>query len=374
MNILKIRSILVLTLIICFFLMGCNTLQATGSNQENGGNNSYHGQTISFVVPFQAGGGTDVFARFMTPYFAKHLEGKPRVQVENIPGGASITGTNEYANSRLPNGLNILTSSASSHVPFMLEQSSVDYDLNNFTPLIGAPSGGVVYTKPELAKGGMENLIALEDELFYAGISPTGLDLVTLLSFEVLKMDVKAVLGYEGRGPSRVTFEQGVSNIDYQTTTAYKNSVEALVEEDRAVPLYSLGQIDANGDLIRDPQFPDLPTIEEIYVDIYGEEPSGDVWDAYKQTVGASYTLNKVIWVHKDAPGNYQDLLQKGMEALINDEEFATHSEEILEGYDTYVGEELNAQIKQSFSISQETKQWIIEYLRTNFDIDIKKL
>lgn len=374
MNILKIRPIFVLLLIICCFLMGCNTLQATGSNQDNGGNASYDGQTISFVVPFQAGGGTDVFARFMTPYFAKHIDGKPRVQVENIPGGASITGTNEYANSRLPNGLNILTSSASSHVPFMLEQSSVDYDLNNFTPLIGAPSGGVVYTKPELAKGGMEDLIALEDELFYAGISPTGLDLVTLLSFEVLKMDVKAVLGYEGRGPSRVAFEQDESNIDYQTTSAYKNSVEALVEEGSAVPLYSLGQIDANGDLIRDPQFPDLPTIEEIYVDIYGEKPSGEAWDAYKQTVGASYTLNKVIWVHKDAPGNYQELLKKGMDALINDKEFATHSEEILEGYDTYVGEELNSQIEQSFSISEETKQWIIQYLRTNFDIDIKKL
>ncbi|MBP2076969.1 hypothetical protein [Oceanobacillus polygoni] len=371
---MKIRPIFVLMLILSCFLMGCNTLQATGGNQVSEGNSSYQGQTISFVVPFQAGGGTDVFARFMTPYFAKHIEGKPRVQVENIPGGASITGTNEYANSRLPNGLNILTSSASSHVPFMLEQSSVDYDLNNFTPLIGAPSGGVVYTKPELAEGGIENLMSLEEELFYAGISPTGLDLVTLLSFEVLKMDVKAVLGYEGRGPSRVAFEQGESNIDYQTTTAYKNSVEALVEEGRAVPLYSLGQIDANGDLIRDPQFPDLPTIEEIYVDIYGEKPSGEVWDAYKQTVGASYTLNKVIWVHKDAPSSYQELLKKGMDGLINDKEFATHSEEILEGYDTYVGEELNTQIKQSFAISEETKQWIIEYLRTNFDIDIKKL
>nr|WP_152655386.1 hypothetical protein [Oceanobacillus sp. CFH 90083] len=358
----------------CFFLLGCNTLEATGTDQGNKEGHSYHGETISFIVPFQAGGGTDVFARFMTPYFSKHIEGEPRVQVENIPGGASITGTNEYANSRPSNGLNILTSSASSHVPFMLEQSSVDYNLDNFTPLIGVPSGGVVYTKAELAAEGMENFLSLENELFYAGISPTGLDLVTLLSFEVLEMDVKAVLGYEGRGPSRVAFEQGESNIDFQTTSAYKSSVEDLVEEGRAVPLYSLGQIDENGDLIRDPQFPDLPTIEEIYMDIYGEEPSGAAWDAYKQTVAASYTLNKVIWVHDDAPENSKELLRNGMEKLIKDSNFSADSEEILEGYDTYIGDELNKYIEQSFSISPETKKWIIDYLQHHFDIDIKKL
>ncbi len=374
MNLLKIKLIYILLLLLSVTLLGCNTMEVSGTQQNEDGSTSYDGETISFVVPFQAGGGTDVFARFMTPYFAKHIEGDPRVQVENIPGGASITGTNEYANSRSPNGFNILTSSASSHVPFILEQSSVDYDLEDFTPLIGAPSGGIVYTKPELAEGGMENLTALENELYYAGISPTGLDLVTLLSFEVLEMDVKAVLGYEGRGPSRVAFEQGESNIDYQTTSAYKSNVENTVEEGNAVPLYSLGHVDQDGNLIRDPQFPELPTIEEIYIDIYGEEPSGEAWEAYKQTVAVSYSLNKVIWVHKDAPESSVQTLQQGMENLVEDTGFKDESEDILEGYDAFVGEELNNQIEQSFSISPDTKKWIIEYLQVHFDIDINKL
>lgn len=372
---MKIKNVCIFILLSIVLLAGCNTVQTTTTDaQHQDHNNTYDGQTISFVVPFQAGGGTDVFARFMTPYFSQHLEGNPRVQVENIPGGGSITGTNEYANSRMPNGLNILTSSASSHVPYMLEQSSVNYDLDNFYPLIGASSGGVVYITPELAEGGIENLVNLENELFYAGISPTGLDLVTLLSFEVLKMDVKAVLGYEGRGPSRVAFEQGESNIDYQTTSAYKNSVEPLVENGEAVPLYSLGQIDTNGNLIRDPQLPDLPTVEELHIDIYGEKPSGKAWEAYKQMVGASYTLNKVIWVHDEAPDHYKNLLTDAAKSIAKDDSFKNQSEEILEGYEILIGDELEEQIKQSFSISEETKLWIINYLKENFDIDIKKL
>ncbi|WP_054705141.1 hypothetical protein [Bacillus sp. JCM 19041] len=238
------RKLATLSLGLVCLLAACNTISANDDSIDlESGDKLYENTVISFVVPYQAGGGSDVFARFMTTHFTNHIDGSPRVQVENLPGGGSITGTNEYAQSRQSNGRNILTTSASTHIPFILGQPSVRYDLTNMTPIIGAPSGGVVYTSPELAKRGVDGLIDSSGELFYAGISPTGLDIVTLLSFEVLGMDVKAVLGYEGKGPARVAFEQGESNIDYQTTTAYNRNVSPLVEEGSAVPLYSLGQL-----------------------------------------------------------------------------------------------------------------------------------
>src|SRR5699024_6577395 len=162
----------------------------------------------------------------------------------------------------------------------------------------------------------------MESTLFHAGISPTGLDLSTLLSYEVLGMDVKAVLGYEGRGPSRVAFEQGESNIDFQTTTAYNNNVQPMIENGKAVPLYSLGQIDEKGELVRDPQFPDIPTVKEAYMDQHGEEPAGEACEAYTQVIKASYTMHKVIWVHKDAPQEEIDKLQASAETIAQDSEF----------------------------------------------------
>lgn len=90
--------------------------------------------------------------------------------------------------------------------------------------------------------------------------------------------------------------------------------------------------------------------------------------------MAASYSLNKVIWVHKDAPNHSQKILQQGMENLIEDTSFEEESQDILEGYDAFVGEELNNQIEQSFSISPDTKKWIIEYLQLHYDIDINKL
>ncbi|PTL24135.1 Bug family tripartite tricarboxylate transporter substrate binding protein [Shouchella clausii] len=362
--------------VLLFAATGCNTIQANDKQADNEGSKGalYENEVISFVVPYQAGGGSDVFARFMANYFPKHIEGSPRVQVENIPGGGSITGTNEYALSRQANGRNILTTSASTHIPYILQQPSVKYDLSKMTPIIGAPTGGVVYTSSELAALGMDDLSKQQGELFYAGISPTGLDLVTLLSFEVLGLDVKAVLGYEGKGPARVAFEQGESNIDYQTTTAYKRNVIPLVEEGSAVPLYSLGQMNEDGDLVRDPQFPDLPTIEEIHYDLYGTAPVGEAWEAYKQFVGASFTMQKVIWIHEDAPEQHQQLLQASMETLIQDDQFMAQSEEILENYQPLVGEELQTRIDSMLTMSPETLEWVSQFLLDTYDVDITKL
>ncbi|KQL58453.1 MULTISPECIES: Bug family tripartite tricarboxylate transporter substrate binding protein [Bacillaceae] len=358
----------------CLLFTACNTIEANDASDQTTTGALYKDSVISFVVPFQAGGGTDVFARFMTPYFSEHISGSPRVQVENIPGGGSITGTNEYAQTRKPNGRNILTTSGSSHIPYILGQGSVQYDLSNMTPIIGSPSGGVVYTNPEKAAQGVHELVKTSGELFYAGMSPTGLDLITLLSFEVLNLDVKAVLGYEGKGPSRVAFEQGESNIDYQTTTAYNRNVVPLVEEGRAVPLYSLGQIDENGELIRDPQFPDLPTIEELYIDLHDEVPSGEAWEAYKQFVGAGFTLQKAVWVHDDAPEAHKQELHSSMVSLIEDEQFQAQSEEILENYQPFIGDDLQDRINAMLDVNESTINWVREFLLENYDVDVNRL
>lgn len=373
----SMKKIIIMLAIIflCGGLMALSPMSGNGKSAENDGAEAETGHDlIKFIVPFEAGGGTDIYGRFMTPYFSEHMDSKPRVQVENIPGGASITGTNHYSNSISPDGSNLLTSSASSHVPFILDQSSVDYDLDKLKPIIGSPSGGVVYTTPENAEKINNGIDTLDQTLFHAGISPTGLDLSTLLSYEVLGLDVKAVLGYEGRGPSRVAFEQQESNIDFQTTTAYNNNVQPMIDNGKAVPLYTLGQIDKDGKLIRDPQFPDLPTVKEVYIDQYGEEPSGPAWDAYLQLINASYTMSKIIWVHEDAPKEEIDKLQASAENIAQDPQFKEASLEILEGYDVFTGDELQERIDGAFNISDENKEYIQNYLYENYEVDITKL
>lgn len=365
----KLSTLLVVSGII---MAGCNTQSSSGGGEDP--ETFYEGQNIDLVIPYDTGGGTDVFGRFMAPYISENLNGEPTVQPENIPGGGSITGANEYANGREADGTNLLVSSGSTHLPYLLDQGSVEYDLSALQPVVGFPTGGVVYTSPSTGVEEPADLENIEEELVYAGISASGLDLVTLLAFEVLELDVEAVMGYEGRGPSRVAFEQGESNIDYQTTSAYKENVEPMVESGDAVPLFSFGQVNEERELIRDPAFPDTPTIEEVYEEIHGEAPSGVTWDAYIDFVSAAYSIQKIVWVNEDAPEASTEALGTAVGEFIDDEEFLEEGNEVLEDYEGYEEEELQELVNNMNNTSDEVIDWVRTFLQEEYDTNIDEL
>ena len=58
---------------------------------------NYEGEVIKWVVPFSAGGGADVLARFYAPLLSENLPGKPDVEVINMPGAGSTKGANWFS-------------------------------------------------------------------------------------------------------------------------------------------------------------------------------------------------------------------------------------------------------------------------------------
>ncbi|WP_099156985.1 Bug family tripartite tricarboxylate transporter substrate binding protein [Virgibacillus ndiopensis] len=356
---------LALMLLVSIILAGCSSESASGSSDGP----FYEEKSIELVVPFGTGGGTDTFARFVAPFLNESVEGNPSIQTVNVPGGGSINGANEFVFSREHNGQFALVTSASTHVPYFLGDPAVKYDLKEMKPVLGLPTGGVVYVNPETGIESPKDIQNPKQDLVYAGISATGLDLVTLLAFEVLEMDVEAVLGYDGRGPSRVAFESGESNIDYQTSTAFLTNVQPLVEEGKANPLFAFGQLDENGEVIRDPAFPDLPSLKEFYVEAYGEEPSGEAWEAYKAFLGSSFTVQKVIWLHSDAPKEAVTALTDGAEKIIDSSEFMEKGEEVLGGYTPYVGDQLNKVVSNMLDTDEEVLNWVKDYLEKEYEI-----
>jgi hypothetical protein len=152
--------------------------------------------------------------------------------------------------------------------------------LSQWKPLLVNPVGGVMYASPASGIKRVEDIAKTKD-LIYGGISAIGLDLIPL-SFELLELDTKGVLGFKGRGEARIAFERGETNIDYQTTPAYNATVVPLIKEGKAIPLMSFGQLDDKGNIIRDPAVPDLPTVPELYEKLKGKKPSGRFWETYK--------------------------------------------------------------------------------------------
>lgn len=329
----------------------------------------YASKTIEIVVPFGPGGGTDVWARFIAPYLQKHISGNPRVIVKNIPGGESITGANSFADSARPDGMTLLATSATTAFHYLLGRPQVRYDFTKLKPVIVTATGGVVYATPRAGIRTPQDLLKPATPLVYGGISATGLDLVALLSFELLKLDVRAVLGFEGRGPARLAFERGETTIDYQTTTAYQTQVAPLISQGKVTPLMTFGLLTGPGVIERDPTVPDLPTVPEVYQQIYRRAPDGEVWKAYLAFMAAGFAYQKALWAPEGTPGEALDAFYQGARQLIDSQEFKEKSREIMEGYPTYPGNVVEKAVREALTLPDDVRKFARNLVTTKYGV-----
>jgi tripartite-type tricarboxylate transporter receptor subunit TctC len=329
----------------------------------------FSGQRIEFVIPFGTGGGTDGWARFFAPRFQAALPGNPVVVVRNVPGGGGITGTNQFAERARPDGLTVLGTSGSVQFPYLLGDSRARYDYGDWTVVLVTPTGGVIYAQPGLGVGSAAEIGKLRgQDLMYGSAGVTALDLVMSLSFDLLDIDLKPVFGMKSRGQARLAFERHEATLDWQTTAAYLRNVTPLVQQGRAVPLFAYGTFDEQGNLARDPTFPDLPHFGEVYRMVHGRDPSGPAWDAWVAFFTAGFAAQKMIVVPRATPADTVAAWRRAAEAVVNAPGFAEAAEKALGEVEQGVGQRAETLYRLATQVDPEARAWVREWLNRKFD------
>lgn len=375
----KIQQILILSILFLggyfafsFFQKNDGELDTSTSNASTEvGENYYAGKTIDWVIPFKEGGGGDTWARFNAQFFQKHIPGNPVIVVNNIPGGGSIKGANLFASRVKPDGLMILGTSGTTQMPFLLDDPRVRYDYAKYKPIMAYPTGGVVYCSPKLGIKSAMDLHKIKDKpLKYASQGPTSLDIVPMFSFDLLDLNVKAVFGFRGRGAGRLAFERGEVLIDYQTSSAYLKNVVPLVESGEAVPLFSFGALDENGDLIRDPSFPDLPHFGEVY-EALGYQLDGIEWDTWFAFMSAGFGGMKLLLTPKETPDEIVRQFQEGITAMKKNPEYKEKKVKALGLYEQSIGKQAMKIFKLATEVGEAEKNHMKNWLREKYDLNI---
>jgi tripartite-type tricarboxylate transporter receptor subunit TctC len=331
----------------------------------------YAGETIEMMIPLAEGGGTDTWARFVAGELSHDVPGSPGLAPVNDDGGEGILGTNHFMSSARSDGTDVLVSTASTVVPYLLDMPAVRYDFAHLRPVLANGTGAVVYARTGAGVKGVGDLVERDQPLVFGGIAATSLDLTTLLAFDLLGADVKATFGFEGRGPVNLALQRGEVDIDYQTTSSYGPAVEPLVEDGVAVPLFSLGQVDDEGEIVRDPNFADLPTVVEVYEQLYGEQPDAEALETYRSILALTYTYQKALWVPEDTPAEAAELLRTTAEEMGADPTFQAAATEVLGGYPIDASSDLAERIGEAYQVDDAVREDVLDLLRNDYDITI---
>lgn len=329
---------------------------------------SFAGKDVTMIIPFGVAGGADVWGRFNATYLQKYLPGNPTIIVKNVPGAGSVSGANLFAGTAKPDGLTVLVTSGSTQFPYLLGEKRVRYDYKKMRFFLASPTGGVAYISSKLGVKSVAEIGKLKGQkLHFASQGVTSLDLVPLLGFRQLGLDVQHVVGFPGRGEGRLGFERGEFNIDYQTTSAYLRSSVPLVKSGEAVPLFSWGQLDKDGHLVRDPNFPELPSILEAYEIVHGKKPSGIEWDAFDSFLVSGFPAQKLMMLPGGTADDVVEAYRAAVRAMRKDPEYLARRDDAIGEYEQVTDAEGEALFQRATSISPEARNWVREFLARDY-------
>ncbi|MDI7261038.1 MAG: hypothetical protein QME90_14105 [Thermodesulfobacteriota bacterium] len=320
------------------------------------------------VVPMAAGGGTDLFTRTISRHLRKYLPGKPSLVVRNMPGAAGLTASN-YAFAAAPGGLVSFTVNPTIVTSNVWRPKGTVYKLEEMHPIYGCSGGIVFYCKPGLIKE-PKDIVTAKGLVFGHMAATGGISGAFICAKELLDIKVeKMVLGYDGEGPARLAFLTGEINCCGAGSDSYFASVKPYVDKGEAVPMFQSGLLDADGNIVRENSLSNIPTVLEMYRQIYGKDPSGPLWEAYKVIVGGSRTFGRTIVLPPSTPAQIVDLWKKAVAEMVKDPKFLEDKEKESPGIPMLYGPALTKGYRPGVSGSPEVTQLMKRLLSEKYGV-----
>ncbi len=333
----------------------------------------FSGKTVEWVIPFSETGGSAKWANFFAPLLSEALPGAPTVVVKFMPGAGSTKGANWFQREEHEDGTLLFGTSGSTQFPYLLGDPRVRYEYGDWHAVMASGTGGVAYLSAEAGAMFDGSANKLKDiDFVYGSQGATRLDLVPLLAWQMLGMTVEPVFGIKGRGDGRLMFERGEANIDYQTSSGYLSGSAPLVEDGSAVPMMSWGALDAEGNIVRDPTFPDIPTFKEVCEATEGCETSGDSWDAWKAFFIAGFPVQKLAFLPAGTPQDVIDTYTAAFQAVTERADFADISSKRVGKYPVFVGGGAQEALATATGVPDSAKTFVTDWLQAEYGVRLK--
>jgi len=203
----------------------------------------FDGKRINFVIGFNPGGGYDIIARMMLPFLEQELPGRPRLTVQNAPGGGGLLAVQEVL--RAPaDGLTFgMMPLGRFWVPDLLGFDVPNFDWQDIAPT-GRPLGNSVFVacvRNDVATS-WEEILELGRQgrtITFPADTPGGIE--RAVDFLVAAgAPVRMVTGYSGTSEMAAAFTRGEVDAFARcsATSAFQDLGADVVRNPGVTPLY----------------------------------------------------------------------------------------------------------------------------------------
>lgn len=262
----------------------------------------YKGKRITVLINYGAGGPTDVEGRLIAKHLAKHIPGKPRVIVKNLPGAGGIIGSNFMGEVAKPDGMTVAIFTPPT-MSELLADPGLRVSFSDFIWLAGVGQPQVCYMRKDAGVAKPTDI--LKNKGFKAaGMRNTSShDIRLRLSLDLLGAKYKYVTGYRGLAKVSAGVMQNETQYSCGSVPNYRSMVEPnLIKPGTAIPMWYYAPADAAGNDVKFADLAGIPTFVEIYKKLKGGSPSGIKYEALKMVNNLSTYMLRGSFVHGKTP------------------------------------------------------------------------
>jgi len=214
----------------------------------------YPTRAIKLIVPFSAGGSTDIIARLTAEQMRKELG--QAVVVENVGGAAGALGTLQVK-SATPDGYTLLIATVSTMIVYPAAHPKPQYTLDDFVPITNIASmPNVMTVNPKFPAKDLNEFIKIvkanPDKYTYATSGVGSINHMLGESFQAYSGTKLIHVPYKGSGPAMQDVMGGQVDILFDQFPSSKNFIDT-------------GKLKAIGAMSpqKIPGYPNIMTMEE---------------------------------------------------------------------------------------------------------------
>ena len=264
----------------------------------------FSGKTITMIVGFGAGGGTDAVGRIVVPYLQKHLPGNPTIVVRYMPGASGMTAFNYMVQQTAPDGLTLTIGVNDQVDPMNYRKAQVQYDPTRFAYIGGFGRGGYALVVNKDAEKRLTDKTAQPAVMGSVGGWPRAATQVTAWGVAFFGWNARWVTGYRGTKDLFVALERG--EIDMSATANY-SEIENLVQGGNFRVLNQSGSLE-NGVFVGRPDLQGAPLFTEVMAGKISDPMGQRAFDYWKNITATDKFLalipgtpDPIVAVYRDA-------------------------------------------------------------------------
>jgi tripartite-type tricarboxylate transporter receptor subunit TctC len=288
----------------------------------------YDGRTITVLVASSPGSGGDVSARTFVNGLASHLPGTPNIIVRNMEGAGGAVALNFTYERGDPDGLTFYYGNwdpmsvlaGGEGIRFIPEEFGViGSAANERGPIVRTDSGDDFNTPADI--------LSVEGLRVGGRASGNTNDLIGNLALTILGVDFRYIPGFKSMGKMSPGIMSGELQAGHTATGGFSRFFTNTTAEGETMMLFYHPFFDDSGEVLvpeSTPFYDGLPSVAELYTQLYDAEPTGIEWDPYRWLRTIVHATSPAMIAPPGTPDELLVLMREAYQATWADPEFKT--------------------------------------------------